>query len=435
MARLLNFILLWGTLFLPLGSVFSQQVKPSPRAAINLQGNLMGTADTMVSVLSDAYRQFGQSTENETALRVLKQDAIITVSAVFNHAASPNPYRGLIDLIIMVKLHRSVYEGLHLPRFGEEIRPLVDMWRSLEERMSDVARVYLSKEQLANLDAIVQEFRETYPDQTSVSYVRVGDLPPSASRASLLGLVNNLNPFAGVADASTQIEQTRFMAERAIYLASRLPLLTGAFADLWLERLMENPEVLKSTDSFERLTLSIEALQQEYSREDLQAFISTEREAALAQFMKEFSTEREDAINQLIEANIDLEPMLTAMAQTFANAEATVLALESLSQTLGLDEPASPPDPDAEPFDPLQYEGLLHELGTASAELANLAETLLEIQRVETAPGQTGVITQSVDLITKDISNLVDHIFWRTLILIVVALILALAVGLLIKKL
>jgi hypothetical protein len=42
-----------------------------------------------------------------------------------------------------------------------------------------------------------------------------------------------------------EVEETRMLAERGLFLGTRLPLLTGNFAEVWMSQVLVSPEAQK----------------------------------------------------------------------------------------------------------------------------------------------------------------------------------------------
>ena len=79
-----------------------------------------------------------------------------------------------------------------------------------------------------------------------------------------------------------------------MYLSTRLPLLTGGFADIWVSRLSFNPaveELRKDMHTFAEVSDRLASV-----AEQLPETITTERQAAIEQAAREADTLRSDAI-------------------------------------------------------------------------------------------------------------------------------------------
>ena len=86
------------------------------------------------------------------------------------------------------------------------------------------------------------------------------------------------------------MEEMRLLAERGMYLGTRMPLLSGLFGDLWLTRIISNPNLQKVLTDVAQLsegTAGLAAI-----AEKLPDQIATEREATIKQLMGEVTAIR-----------------------------------------------------------------------------------------------------------------------------------------------
>jgi small-conductance mechanosensitive channel len=93
------------------------------------------------------------------------------------------------------------------------------------------------------------------------------------------------------------------MAERAMYLATRLPLLTGGFADIWVSRLSFNPAVEELREDVRTFAVVSDRLVT--VAEQLRGQLTSERTEAIEQVMREADTLRYDAIEQIFDKVAD----------------------------------------------------------------------------------------------------------------------------------
>ena len=100
--------------------------------------------------------------------------------------------------------------------------------------------------------------------------------------------------FETAESASETVEEMRLMAERGMYLATRIPLLTGLLGDLRLRRIMKNPELQKALSDVSRLSEGTAGLAAIAER--LPNQITTEREATIKQLAGEISAARKAAM-------------------------------------------------------------------------------------------------------------------------------------------
>jgi hypothetical protein len=398
---------------------------------LQLQQNLMSSADTIASLIVQASREFSDVHDDEDEVRSIRSQTVLTSSALFNNAAATNPYKGLVDMVILVKLHRSVYEEVLVPKIGPNLEPYGELWRKLDEDLNIVSSKWLDPKVLTQIDEVSRLFRERYPGQVNVSYLRLGDLPASTEQNAILGLVNTLNPFSGVKDATEELQETRYLAERAIYLASRLPLLSGLFGELFLSQIADVPMVETARNDFSTAVQTLEALQQDYTYEKIRELITSEREAAISQVFSEFSEERKATLDQLLNSDMDLEPSLLALAKVLENVDKSLQAAYPLLELMEQNDMVGG---EAEPFDPVETRLMIEEVGKTAEQLAFLMDRILRLQEVETSEDGGGMVSQSIRLMGEDIGGLLDSIFWKAIGLMVFAFLLVVLGVFLIKK-
>jgi hypothetical protein len=85
--------------------------------------------------------------------------------------------------------------------------------------------------------------------------------------------------FKSVEVATEQIEEMRLLAERAMFLVTRLTLLIGLFADTWLSKLLANRDIKTITIDLHQFSLVSERLT--VVAEELPEKIAQERQDAI----------------------------------------------------------------------------------------------------------------------------------------------------------
>jgi alkanesulfonate monooxygenase SsuD/methylene tetrahydromethanopterin reductase-like flavin-dependent oxidoreductase (luciferase family) len=91
----------------------------------------------------------------------------------------------------------------------------------------------------------------------------------------------------------------RLLAERSVYMGTRMPQLIGLFGDLWLTRWMNTPDVQKTLA--ELTILSQGAGRLAVTAEDIAGRLTQERDATLKLIKAYVSQERDQAVKQLID--------------------------------------------------------------------------------------------------------------------------------------
>ena len=207
-----------------------------------LQLELMSYADRYASVVVQALEDAERMDPPPETRQVLLGDAVFSTAAAFTTAADPEPQLALLDLVVMTTLGRMVYEDYWRPRLGAYAEPGVAAFTKLERDIWNVAAPILDADQQQELRERIDAFREDNPELSTFSHLRFADFP-SKRADSTLKKKKSGGIFGSVRHISDQVEQTRILAERALYLSTRLPLLTGGFADAWTTRLSSNPAI------------------------------------------------------------------------------------------------------------------------------------------------------------------------------------------------
>lgn len=234
--------------------------------------------------------------------------------------------------------------------------------------------------------------------------------------------------FKSVTEATQQVEETRLLAERGIYLATRMPLLTGAFADWWVSQVSANPNVKeviadfhKFSNTAERLTDVVEQLPKTITTERettiKQAFdaMSAERIAAIDQILYGLANERENTLKDLIAEEQSVKGLVTELRETIVEGNKLLASATVLAEKFDVDEAHSRAE-EAKSFDIKEYQNTIE----ASTKLVEAAHRLVDTGRVEKLVEQ---LTLAIDEVENTGEDLVDHTFRQGILLIVIWLI------------
>ena len=103
----------------------------------------------------------------------------------------------------------------------------------------------LTSEQRGELRQLILLWRKNNPDKVVYNYLRFSDFAAQRRNSTLVKKVQAGGLFKTVQEVTQQVEETRMLAERGIFLGTRLPLLTGNFAEVWMSQLLVSPETSK----------------------------------------------------------------------------------------------------------------------------------------------------------------------------------------------
>jgi hypothetical protein len=373
--------------------------------------------------------------------RAILGDMVFSAAAAFTIAADSDPQLALLDLLVMTTLGRMVYENYWPERLGEATVPVRVAFEKLERDVWTVAEPILDADQRQELRERIELFRENNPELSTFSHLRFADFP-SRRPSSTFQKKKSGGIFSSVKNITEQVEQTRIMAERAMFLSTRLPLLTGGFADIWTTRLSYNPAVedlRANLDTFAEVSDRLAAV-----AEQLPETISVERQAAIEQAAREVSVLRKDALEQvfagvaeerrailqqLVEEEQRLGGLITELRHTLAEANTLTVGVDGLAQRFDIGEPL-PPGVVEEPFDIEEYRATLIDARTMVTEANGLVHSTNELLN---SPGANQLVPSLVEAINQageTSEGLVNHTVIRAIFLIVIFL-----VGLVIARL
>jgi len=396
-----------------------------------LQLELMSYADRYAAVVAqviDDVERLGPPPETR---RAIVGDLVYSAAAAFTIAADPEPQLGLLDMVVMTTLGRIVYEDYWRPRLGEPADLVIAAFQKLERDIWAVATPILSQDQQQEVRERIAAFRADNPELSTFSHLRFADFPSKRS-SSTLKKQKSGGIFGSVKNISDQVEQTRIMAERAMYLSTRLPLLTGGFADLWVSRLSFNPaveELRADVHTFalvsDRLATVAEQLPEQLTTERNDAIEQLAREAttlryeAIEHMMKSIAEEREEMLRQFIAEEERLGGLLTELRHTLTEANTLTVSVDGLAQRFDVGAPTE----SAEPFDIEDYRRTIVDTGTVVEQLNTL---VLSTDGLLNSPGADRLVPGLIEAINEagqTSEDLVDHSFIRAALLILFALV------------
>jgi len=396
-----------------------------------LQLELMSYADRYAAVVAqviDDVERLGPPPETR---RAMLGDVVYSAAAAFTIAADPDPQVALLDMVVMTTLGRIVYEDYWRPRLGPPADVAIAAFSKLEGDIWGVAAPILSADQQQELRERIETFHADNPELSTFSHLRFADFP-SKRASSTLKKKKSGGIFGSVRNITDQVEQTRIMAERAMYLSTRLPLLTGGFADIWVSRLSFNPAVEELREDLhtfalvsDRLATVAEQLPEQLTSERNDTIEQLAREAttlryeAIEHLLKGVAAERQATLQQFIAEEERLGGLLTELRHTLTEANTLTVSVDGLAQRFDVGAPSE----SAEPFDIEDYRRTIVDTGTVVEQLNGL---VLSTEGLLNSPGADRLIPGLIEAINEageTSEDLVDHSFLRAALLILFALV------------
>ena len=394
-----------------------------------LQSQVMGFADRYVSMIVAANAEYDEQSPLPENRRIIRGNLVYSIANAFTIAAGPDPDLALLDMVVMVTLGRMIFEEYWMQKFGDEVAPIVRQFNKTEKDIWQIAGRVLTMQQQNDLMAMIKDWRRNHPDVATFSYIRFRDFATNQQKSKSSKQKKYSGLFGSVEKATAQVEDVRLMAERGMYLGTRLPLMTGSFADVWLSQWAANPDVKEILTDLrqlsgvsERLTEVAEKLPDNVTVERQAAVkqvmnevdklsqvtlnrimqkVAVEREATVDQLVDRVTKERENAINHLVDRlakerrkTIEeflseekrISGLLTNLRQTLATGNDLLTSTNILVERLNLGSSEENTPPSSEPFDIKDYQTTLVEASNVIQQLHEFVRTLDQIGLEKSLP-------------------------------------------------
>lgn len=449
------------------GMSAEKKVGPAQLTPSAVQSEVMSFTDTFVSAVSQIWNAIASNARKESTAggltdaenarlnsmrRAALEIKLANVNAALLIASSPNPLVSLSDMITVVTLQRMVVEAPSTKRlFGPEIQAqLVEVYKEQEVNVWAIAKAAMTEEQRTELAGLIKEWRDNHPDATYVSSIRLDDFasarqisvaPKNEKNPSLLSLLS-LDPLAGLDPAQREITQTRMLAERVFFYASRVPNVIKWQVESLYQSLMQAPEFQDILRSTRKASESADEISETLAK--LPAQITAERKELFDHFFAEVTREREATINQInnalsaqrLEALKDLDGAQSKFQGTLKDFRETATSANTLAEKLTVTIQAA--DTLASRFAPVPVAGAaaapakegkgLEDVTKVVERTGDAAERLTEltksIDRLLASPGlvdKSGGLQRVVQEVQFSGRELVNYAFWRLLIVVIVA--------------
>lgn len=365
--------------------------------------------------------------------RTVRSQLVYSIANAFTIAAEPDPDFALLDMVVIITLGRMVFEEHYAKKYGSEVAPLVKGFHTVEKDIWQIADRVLTKQQHKQLMAMIRDWRRKHPDVVVFSLVRFSDFEKGRGISDASSSKSSRGLFQSVAKATQQVEAARLLAERGMYLGTRLPLLTGAFADVWLSQWSANPDVNKILTDLHQLSevskrladigetlpdnvtaereAAVKQVMQETDRlsqvtlDRVMQKVAKEREATVNQLVDRVTEERELAINHLMDRMASerrrtiedflteekrIRGLLTDLKETLTAGNDVLTVTNTLVERLNLGGASTP----SEPFDIKDYQATLGEASNVIRQLKGLVETVDKTGWEQSLPQVIKVIEQ-----------------------------------------
>lgn len=355
-----------------------KQTTKNEISAVELQKKIMTFADYYASLIHAASRDYLQTQTSEENNKLLYPQLLFSRSNAFIIAADPIPSQALLDMVVMVSLGHSIIKDYWQKEVGPEISLIVEKLAIAKKNIWNISTLVLSEKQQSELEQMIRDWRRNYPGITAFSFVRFQSLADDLEKVDMsykkekkrVSFMSSI-----ITPVTSEVQKSRILAERGIYLGTRLPFLAGNFMDLWVSELADNPDAKKIifdihavTDVSQRLATSVEKLPGQ---------ISAERKAAVNQIAQKVAEERKQIIKDLSSEEKQIREVLAELNRTLQSGTTLVNETNLLvSQVNSMKGEEPDPGEPSKPMDILEYKATIQEASMAIDKMNLLMKNL-----------------------------------------------------------
>jgi hypothetical protein len=321
-------------------------------------------------------------------------------------------------MTVFVSVARMAIEDYWQPEvLGDAGLPLLEGCRKAEDQVWLLVDKILNLEQRTELRQAIEVWHQQNPIRggalaahalgftSQVAEANRVDVRKPGSVFSLLGV----DPLAGMDPAVRELAETRLFAERALFVAQRMPRIVRWQIELLSLNASELPAVSQLVTNSTRLAESVDRFAT--VSEQLPSRLSHERE----EVFKALRSQTEEFEPLVHEVRLTLE----AGSQMSDSLNATLTSFDALMKRFGVGEMAKAQRPatNTEPFRILDYAQTASQLESTAQELTKLVQSLdllLGSSNWSALSAQVGPAVQQAQTGGKEI---VDYAFGRSILL------------------
>lgn len=410
-----------------------------------LQSRIMGFADRFTAIMAQAFEDYDAQSPLPQNRRVVLGDIAYSMASAYTIATEADPDVALLDMVVMIKLGRMVYEDFYQKKWGSEIHPIFFGFRKAEVDIWQIASTILQPKQQQELRLIIREWRKNNPNVNTFTQIRFSDFAAERRKSKLSRAEKGAGIFKSVELATQQVEEIRLLAERGMFLATRMPLLTGFFADAWLSQLLINPDLNRMLIDFhqlsavsERLATLAEGLSDNIAKERQKAIqqvmkevdtlsqttldrvmakVEIEREAAIKQVIEEFSNEQKKVFQGFIAEEARVRGLLTELRQTLLSGNDLLVTTNLLLEKFAVGAPSDTP---SRPFDIKDYRDTVSEVSNTAQELTTLVNSTNQLVTSVGLEQLLPKIVEAIAQVEEEGLKIIDHSFRQAVLLIII---------------
>jgi len=255
--------------------------RPNPQLTI-IRTEVINFADLFFDKVADATYKVSDLTGTPQARVETTLWRIHYCTNALQIATGPNPKANLIDMVTMVALGRMAMEDDSIERLlGTHTQILRNTFRRMEQQGWEIARRYLTQEQLSELRKYIHACHKKYQNNILVGSVRLAEYANIRTKSEkkkgvsseLIGILI-FDPFSGLDPAVREVEALRDFADRSMFQLERFPVIMRWQMEMLYSRMLQEPEshglftdISRFSESTERFSQAVAMLPDHLTKE------------------------------------------------------------------------------------------------------------------------------------------------------------------------
>jgi len=400
---------------------------------VQLQNRLFDLCDLWASQMKSLFDPLiDEATDTEIRSSLTEQKLRSTVSG-YTIAVTSDPVSGMLDMMVLSRLlAKSWAPGPRTTDWFGEFAPRVSAGlAAAEAKVRNAGGALLSASERAQLEERIDRWMKESSDLTSVSFARLSDIDAGfdakleADVARSQGLMDVLD------EAMRSAEEFRLLGERSLWIASRAPILLRLTTEASLVSVFDVPQVQEALESTHALPIAVDHLAErihevastvDTQRREIFASIESARDSV--QPMMKQITAAIDRADEVVKEARKLASERSQAADTAAGAAKDLR--EALTTLHAMAQRYFPSDAAGAPG------GLSHtttDLALAAERFNSAVSTLQSLLKPGDSTNAVAELSKLADakvaVIAASGDAAIDRAFWRGLVLIVFAFVLA----------
>jgi hypothetical protein len=224
-----------------------------------LQQEMMDYSDRFTMAVWQALDQYLRGETDPQKRSAAEHWKVLYSAATMQIAAGRDPAGSLLDMAVLTDLAEwSVARSWNPQVFGKRGEPLLGALRGMKKDLGSILETTLTPVQRQQLNNIISDWKSRHQDALYVAGIRLDDI--SSARAGKESSKGGLILVADVSRAVGKVDEALQYGERAMFYLERLPRLTTMQTSLALAQVGSAPAILSLTGSAERASAAITEL-------------------------------------------------------------------------------------------------------------------------------------------------------------------------------